>query len=392
MPDVTKLPLAHQTMFADLAARCMDAAFDEQFPENGSFVRMEVKGRAYWYYSGYAPDPTGSGQGTRRKLYVGPADDPAIASRVAAFADIKTNYRERRQMVQSLTAAGLPSPTGFVGDITEILWKAGFFRLRGVLIGTLAFQTYSGLLGVGMRGSALMTGDADFALFHSIASAVGDEMPGILGLLQDKDPTFRPVPHLGRQTVATRFKNARGFDVEFLTPNRGSDANQGKPAPMKALGDVGAEPLRFLDFLIHAPVRSVLLHKAGIPVTVPAPERYAVHKLIVATLRKTDSNGRQKARKDVVQAGMLFEALDMEGRSIDLGLAWTEAWDRGPRWQQSLVNGTSALDRKSVDILRQAVIQACREERRTACNYGFPPDGDNASDGGASIAKRKTMR
>jgi len=33
---MNKLPLTHQTMFADLVGRCMDASFDEQLPENGS--------------------------------------------------------------------------------------------------------------------------------------------------------------------------------------------------------------------------------------------------------------------------------------------------------------------------------------------------------------------
>ncbi len=47
MADLTQLALVRQTMFAELAGRCMDAAFDEQFPENGSFIRVAVKGRSY---------------------------------------------------------------------------------------------------------------------------------------------------------------------------------------------------------------------------------------------------------------------------------------------------------------------------------------------------------
>ncbi len=38
---------------------------------------------------------------------------------------------------------------------------------------------------------------------------------------------------------------------------------------MPSLGGAVAEPLRFLDFLIHEPVRAVLLYKGGIPVLVP---------------------------------------------------------------------------------------------------------------------------
>ncbi|MBW4092175.1 MAG: hypothetical protein HIU82_13855 [Proteobacteria bacterium] len=378
MADLTQLPLVHQTMFAELAGRCMDAAFDEQFPENGSFMQVAVKGRSYWYYAGYRPQPDaagrdgGNGATARSRLYVGPVDDPEITSRIARFATIKTDYRERRSMVRSLVAAGLPSPPGLVGDVTEALWKAGLFRLRGVLIGTLAFQTYGGFLGMRMPGAAIMTGDADFAQFHAISRDIGDRLPPIMEVLCAVDPTFAAVPHLGDTLLASKFRNDRGFEVEFLTPNRGSGQRQGRPVPMPALGGAGAAPMRYLDFLLRSPVRSVLLHKGGVPVNVPAPERYAVHKLIVATQRRGDDNGRQKARKDLVQAGVLIEALALERRSEELGLAWMEAWARGPRWVAGLTEGMARLDIGAAAILRRAVIAACAAEGRTAADFGHP--------------------
>jgi len=78
----------------------------------------------------------------------------------------------------------------------------------------------------------------------------------------------------------------------FLTSNRGSDEYTGKPSPMPALGGASAENLRFLDYLIYEPVRTVLLHRKGVSVNVPAPERYAVHKLTVSSRRLTDAPGR----------------------------------------------------------------------------------------------------
>ncbi len=371
MIEVRKLPLTHQTMFAELTSRCMDASFDAQFPERGSFLKMEVKGRRYWYYSGYRSKSSGP-EGQRVKLYVGPADDPEITQRVEAFKGLKVDYGERRKMVQSLAAAGLPAPPGFVGDVVEGLWKAGLFRLRGVMVGTLAFQAYSGYLGVTIPDATTMTGDADFAQFHSVSSEMEDEvMPSILEVLQAVDPSFKPVPHMTQTTAATKFRNTRRFDVEFLTPNRGSDDHQGKPSTMPALGRVSAEPLRFLDFLIHAPVRSVLLHKGGIPVTVPAPERYAVHKLIVSQLRKDDDNGRQKARKDIQQSMVLIEALNIERRLDDVGSAWMEAWDRGPSWREALSASLGRLEKVSADLLAQAVTTACENMRQEPTEYGF---------------------
>ena len=48
-----RLSLAHQTLYAELQQQVLDAAFDEQFPENGTFVTRIRKGRNYWYYEGY---------------------------------------------------------------------------------------------------------------------------------------------------------------------------------------------------------------------------------------------------------------------------------------------------------------------------------------------------
>jgi hypothetical protein len=107
---------------------------------------------------------------------------------------------------------------------------------------------------------------------------------------------------------------------------------------MPALGGASATPLRFLDFLIREPSRSVVLHKGGVPVTVPTPERYAVHKLIVATERREI----EKRAKDIRQAEELLRAL-LASKSVHLAEVWEEAWDRGPRWRQCITRGAGML-------------------------------------------------
>ncbi len=47
---------------------------------------------------------------------------------------------------------------------------------------------------------------------------------------------------------------------------------------VKGLG-AGATPLHFLEFLIRDSMRAVALYNSGVPVTIPTPARYAVHKL-----------------------------------------------------------------------------------------------------------------
>ena len=136
--------------------------------------------------------------------------------------------------------------------------------------------------------------------------------------------------------ASTQFKAGSGFLVEFLTPNTGSADYEGRPTLMPALGGAAAEPLRFLDFLIHEPIRAVLLHGSGVPVLVPAPERYAVHKLIVGSRRRQGGDGQGKATKDREQAVTLLSAMIELRREEDVADAWMEAWDRGPSWRDAI--------------------------------------------------------
>jgi hypothetical protein len=372
-----RIPLAHQTLYAELLQQASYAAFDEQFPENGCFVTKIQKGRKYWYYEGYETTSGGKTKARKYSKYAGPQHDPEIAKRVEDFRRTKTSFRERRALVTSLRDAGLPTPPLLVGDIVEALWKAGIFRLRGVLVGALAYQTYAGLLGVRLPAASMMTGDVDFAQFFSVSMLVGDTMPPMLETLQRVDKSFRARPELDSNAV-TAFVNDTNFSVEFLTPNRGSEQNAGHPARMPALGGASAQALRYLDFLIARPTQAVLPHKGGIPVTVPAPERYAAHKLIVSMLRKDDRSGGAKAPKDIRQAGHLIEALTLNSRQADLGFAWMEAWERGPRWRKNLGAGRKRLSPEQTDLLRAAVREACRHERKSAAEFGFADEREHA--------------
>ena len=328
---------AYEVLYSELRQRALDAAFESDFPLDGRFVRVTAKDRAYWYF-----DTAKDGKKVRR--YVGPVNDSEINSRVENFKNLKADYRARRKLVSTLVReAYLPAPPLKVGAVVQAIADAGFFRLRGVLVGTVAFQCYSAGLGVRLPGAILQTGDADFAQFHSISVAVSDSMPNILGVLQDVDVTFKPVPRLDPAEPPSRFRSRDGYQVEFLTPNTGTEDYVGRAAIMPALGNVAAEPLRFLDFLIYEPVRAVLLHGAGIPVLVPAPERYAIHKLIVATRRLNDDNGRDKRQKDMRQAETLMQAMIATNQAIPLADAFIEAWQRGQSWRAAIAQGLGAL-------------------------------------------------
>jgi hypothetical protein len=100
---VQLIDLATQTTFAELLQRTLDADFDEQFPERGTFRRKKSKDRFYWQFQWR--------EGTTVKSrYVLPVSDKAITDRVNRVEQIKSDYKGRRELVRSLTAADLATP------------------------------------------------------------------------------------------------------------------------------------------------------------------------------------------------------------------------------------------------------------------------------------------
>ena len=337
------ISLSTQTMFADLLQRSLDAEFDEEFHSSGIFKRRKRGGKFYWYYK-----PPGR---SAKERYVGPVTDKSITDRVQRFDDIKSDYRDRQRMVRALTAAGLVPPDNLTGRLVEAMWQAGFFRLRGVLVGTVAFQSYAGLIGIDVRGRAMQTQDADFAQFWGISENIGESMPPIIEVIRNVDESFKPVTSLNDPFVSARYRNDQRYFVDTLTPNRGSDEHQSKLARMKALPNSPAQPLRHLDYCIYQPERSVLLHGGGIPVTVPRAERFAIHKVIVAVSR---DDQQAKAPKDLMQASILIVALAKQ-RPHELADAFITAWNEGPSWREKLDAGLARVEDNVFDALEGAV-------------------------------------
>jgi hypothetical protein len=354
---VQPIDLATQTTFAELLQRALDADFDEQFPEKGSFRRKKSKDKYYWQFQWR------EGAAVKSR-YVGPVTDKAITDRVTRFEQIKADFKGRRELVRSLVAAGLPTPDNLSGAIIEAMGRAGFFRLRGVLVGTLAYQAYAGILGIRLGARQLMTQDADFAQFWGVSQNIGDAMKPPLEILQSVDETFKAVPHLRDPFVSTQYRNSTAYRVDFLTPNRGSDDHQGKPVKMKVLGGAGGEPLRHLDFLIYRPERSVLLHGGGVSVVVPRAERFAVHKVIVAVERQDTA----KSDKDIAQADTLIQVLATK-RPIELAEAWQEAWETGSRWRDKLKKGRARLSERGHAALDTVAQKLAASRKRRGQHY-----------------------
>jgi len=123
-----------------------------------------------------------------------------------------------------------------------------------------------------------------------------------------------------------------------LTPQRRrTDRN---PMPLSRLA-AGAIPLQHLDWLMFEPVPAIVLHGAGIAVVLPQPERFAVHKLILA--QKRGAHEAAKSRKDLAQAAALIAAL-REASPFALEDAMAEARARGREgWAKPIERSLSQI-------------------------------------------------
>ena len=331
--------LTNQTLYAELVDRCASAAFEAEFPLNGSFVRVSVKDRDYWYFQQGARDASGK----QPRKYVG-ADTGEIRRRMADHGRAKNDYRERRHLISMLRRSGFQAPPDETGRILQALSDAGVFRMRACLVGTAAYQVYGPMLGVHLSRASLQTQDLDIAQFTAISVAIGkdEQTPPLLEVLQKADLSFRSVPHSRKAEATAAYVSASGFRVEVLTESRGPERET--PTALLAIG-THAQPLRFMDFLIRDELRAAVLYDAGILVNVPSPERYALHKLIIAQRRRADS---AKIDKDVEQAKALLGAL-VARRPNALREVWHEAFARGPQWQRLLASGLGMIAPKVRD-------------------------------------------
>ncbi|MEN9873425.1 MAG: hypothetical protein RL186_322 [Pseudomonadota bacterium] len=94
-----------------------------------------------------------------------------------------------------------------------------------------------------------------------------------------------------------------------------------------------AQGLHHLNYLLADPIPAVGLYRQGILVRIPRPERYAIHKLIVAQQRT--GPGLAKRRKDLGQARALILSL-AEDRPAELKRAYELAMEQGPKWREAI--------------------------------------------------------
>lgn len=283
------IPPTIRTLYADLVQE-----LHSRSERPGSVYVRSVKGIDY----AYAKRSVGV---SRRDVFIGRTDDPGTAARVEAVRNENERAKARRKTISALKAGGVPAPAPQLGAVLDALDDAGLL-LKMIVVGTAAYQCYAPLTGFHLPALHLMTQDADFATV-SLTIAADEEDENLETILKRADRSFTAVPGLDRKAPPAHFRSASGLMVDLLTPQlRRDDSN---PMPLDKL-QAGATPLQYLRWLVTEPVQAAVLFSAGIPVLVPQPARYAVHKLIVAQKRTAD---RVKREKDLAQASALITAL-----------------------------------------------------------------------------------
>ncbi len=103
-----------------------------------------------------------------------------------------------------------------------------------------------------------------------------------------------------------------------------------------------------MEFSLQGTTQGCLISRTGAcTVNLPAPERYAVHKLIVYGERPVAE--RAKATKDLLQTASLANYFAQSGQT-DAFNTWRDALGRGKGWRTRVLKGKRALLRMAPDV------------------------------------------
>jgi hypothetical protein len=299
-----------QLLYADLLQTCLRHAAPSG--RGRTFVKKEIDSKIHWYMQLTV--------GNRKtQHYLGPESaelQEKMNKEKALWKEAEPEVEERQKLVSALVAGGAYSLSVGETRVLEILERAGVFLAGGTLVGSQAFRIMGNLLGVRWDSHAIATQDIDIADTNTLPVGLIDKNVDLQKALLESELGVFAIPALDRKSPSTSFKvRNEALQVDILTPLHGKTSS--KPVYLSNLNTY-AHPLRFLDYLLEDIQPAVAVTKAGILVNIPAPARYAFHKLMTASRRP--SYWQTKSSKDISQARQLFTAL-LDLRPGDITLA-----------------------------------------------------------------------
>lgn len=321
------LSTAAQTAFAALSSASLLDTVRSIASVPGSFSLKKIKGKDYWYYQ--TPDLTGK----QKQIFIGLATDE-----LSALVDLHRSGDNRQHQLKRLAKQAIAAECPYIASghakIIKRLADSGFFQAGGILVGTHVFMGYQNYLGVRWVSGA-QTLDLDFAhAGKNVSIAIpSDVQLDTHNAIESLKMGFVPL-----KSLTTYVKSDEvDLQIDFVTAmHHGGDA----PVLIKAL-NVTMQPLKFMEYSMSEPIQISLLSQQGpIVVSVPPPEKYAVHKLLVYGERP--QNMRVKSAKDLEQAAALIEYLGEHDEEA-LNAAWVDLVSRGPGWRARALEGLHAL-------------------------------------------------
>lgn len=349
--------------FADLVERAHEEAFNARFPAKGTFHKLRRGGKEYWYHvMRDSTAPSG-----RRTSYAGLVGDTDVDALVERHGHEHARHKLQKETASMLRRSGLPAPDPMEGKLTQAFQRAGLFQAGAVLVGSVAYQAYGGILGVKLSGELHRTQDIDLAHDREIALHVGhtgQKLEDFQDILKSVDESFTPrlnpsYPNAG----PTRYENASNYKVDLLTAHKNSDRDRRAPVAIPIMPGTALQPLDLMEFLIRNPIRSALLYEDGVAVVVPDPVRYALHKVAISQMRGL-SGEAGKDTKDRMQAAELVRAIGHAGRTSELAQAWSELWRHKAKRRNFVLRGILALPDDAIEIIARSAIRYGEEPFR----------------------------
>ena len=288
--------------FRTAYAQAKELAFAQQSvpPLTAGTLQTESRaGRPFVYRYRY------DASGKRVTEYLGPEDNPETAEKKTLAEGEIRDAALLSEYSRNLRRVGFHGTDNSTMLTVATLFNAGVFGTGGVLVGTHAFGAILNELGLSFKPIA-MTEDVDIARGRPIKLAAHAQRD-FLRLLAETGLPFHPVPQLERGEPPTSFKvRGQRLKVDLLVPARGKPY---RTVPLPEL-NAHATALPHLQYLLDSAVQSILLGRDRIiPIVMPDPGRYCVHKLVVYSLRGANN---AKRRKDLQQAATLAAAMAQE--------------------------------------------------------------------------------
>ncbi len=263
----------------------------------GTLKQRTQSGKRYWVREHIRVD------GRKTDDYIGPESSIGAARLAALRAEVEL-AKALASGSASLRLLGYQRIDRKPAAVLEVFFNRGLHQAGLTLVGSHAYGVL--LNDLGILAPNYKTQDLDLARSQPLAIALGDGV-NFGNLLKETGLLFVPVPGMPSHRPSASFKlpGAESLAVDLLVPGE----RVGDLVRVEELG-AHAQAIPHLDFLIRNPMDSVVLSpNQVIPIRVPSPEHFVLHKLFSSQSRKSD---RDKARKDLEQAAVLAAVLEEE--------------------------------------------------------------------------------